>query len=62
MRKLLLALYNEILQTGDFPNEWKQYAIFFIPKADGKTFDLSLPPCLLKFLGRIINCRLTISW
>jgi hypothetical protein len=37
-RKVLLALYNEILQTGDFPSEQKQYAIFFILKADGTNF------------------------
>jgi hypothetical protein len=61
MGKVLLTLYNEILQTGGFPNEWKQYAIFFIPKADGKNFrPISLVPRLLKILERIINCRL--SW
>jgi hypothetical protein len=61
MRKLLLTLYNEILQTGGFSNEWKQYAIFFIPKEDGKNFrPISLAPCLLKILERIINGRL--SW
>jgi hypothetical protein len=38
MRKVLLALYKEILQTGGFPFELKQYAIFFIPKVDGKNF------------------------
>jgi hypothetical protein len=38
MRKLLLVLYNEILQAGDFPSEWKEYAIFFIPKVDAKNF------------------------
>jgi hypothetical protein len=61
MRKVLLALYNEILQTGGFPNEWKQYAIFFIPKADGKCLrPILLAPCLLKILERIMNCSL--SW
>jgi hypothetical protein len=38
MRKVLLALYNEILQTGGIPSEQKQYAVFFIPKVDGKNF------------------------
>jgi hypothetical protein len=59
MRKVLLALYNELPQTGGFPNDWKQYAVFFIPKAYGKTFrSITLAPCLLKILERIINCRL----
>jgi hypothetical protein len=58
MRQLLLALYNEILQTGDFPNEGKQYTIFFIPEADGKNLrPISLGPCLLKTLERIINLQ-----
>jgi hypothetical protein len=60
MRKVL-ALYNEILQTGGFPKEWKQYAIFFVPKADRKSFrPIPLAPCLLKIIERIITCRL--SW
>jgi hypothetical protein len=40
MRKLLLASHSKILQTADFCSEWKQYAVFFIPKADGKIFDI----------------------
>jgi hypothetical protein len=45
MRRVLLAQNNAILQTGNFPSEWKQYAIFFIPKADGKNFrSISLAP------------------
>jgi hypothetical protein len=56
MRKVLSALYNEILQTGSFSSELKQCAIFFIPKADGKNFrPILLAPCSLKTLERRIN-------
>lgn len=56
---LLLELFNEIYLKGAFSNEWRQYAVFFIPKGDGvKVRPIALAPCLLKILERLINNRL----
>ncbi|CAG5109312.1 Similar to RTase: Probable RNA-directed DNA polymerase from transposon BS (Drosophila melanogaster) [Cotesia congregata] len=62
LRKLLLALYNEIFLTGTFPNEWREHLVYFIPKSDGKKVrPISLAFCLLKTLERMLNLRLC-SW
>lgn len=57
---MLLQLYNEIFNCGEFPNDWKQYRIFFIPKQDNqKVRPISLASCLLKIFEKMINMRLT---
>lgn len=59
LRRLLLALYNEIFLTGTFPNEWREHLVYFIPKNDGKKVrPISLASCLLKTLERMLNLRL----
>lgn len=59
LRQLLLRLYNEILISGSFPNEWKQFSVFFIPKKDSNKFrPISLAQCSLKLMERLINNRL----
>lgn len=61
VRYYLLQLYNEIYAKGEFPIEWRQYAISCIPKSDSaKMRTISLAPCLLKIFERKINC--TMSW
>ncbi|XP_034936031.1 uncharacterized protein [Chelonus insularis] len=61
VRGALLELYNSIFASGIFPNEWRQYSIFFIPKSQGNAVrPISLAPCLLKILEKILNLR--ISW
>ena len=58
-KNYLLTLYNEILQSQTFPVEWTNYLIFFIPKSDSTKFrPISLAPCLLKILEKMIYFRL----
>lgn len=35
LKLTLLNIYNELYQTGEFPEEWKQHHIHFIKKSDG---------------------------
>lgn len=37
MKRVLLDIYNDVIQTSEFPNEWKDYLCFFIPKENGAT-------------------------
>lgn len=60
-RSLLLEIYNEILATQSFPEEWRKYNIFFIPKADSSNLrPISLAPCLCKLFEKMLNYR--ICW
>ena len=60
-KNFLLDLYNDILDSRSFPEEWRKYEIFFIPKGDGLKYrPISLAPCLCKVLEKMINCR--INW
>lgn len=60
LKPMILHLYNEIFNEGIFPDEWKQYKIFFIPKQDNKKVrPISLAPCLLKIFEKMLNLRLT---
>jgi hypothetical protein len=59
IRRILLVLFNEIYLSETFPNEWKEYMVFCIPKEDKKKVrPISLAPCLLKVLERMIKMRL----
>lgn len=56
-----MIIYNDILVTRTFPEEWGSYLIFFIPKSTpDKLRPISLAPCLVKILEKMINNRL--SW
>lgn len=59
MKSVLLNIYNEIIENGEFPDEWRNYLCIFIPKANSnKVRPISLAPCLLKLLEKMINERL----
>jgi hypothetical protein len=56
MRKVLLALYNEIYRLEVSLMNGNNMQSSFTPKADRKSFGpISLAPCLLNILERIIN-------
>lgn len=55
----LTALVNKCLECGDIPEEWTQYDVCLIPKSGKGYRPISLAPCLLKFLERCIQTRLT---
>lgn len=59
IKRVLLDIYNDVIQNGVFPIEWKNYLCFFIPKTNSnKVRPISLAPCLLKVLEKMINERL----
>lgn len=58
-KECLLHIYNEILETGSFPAEWKRFGVFFIPKKDSNKFrPISLAQCTLKTMERMVKNRL----
>ncbi|CAD6238923.1 GSCOCG00008557001-RA-CDS [Cotesia congregata] len=60
LKRLLLALFNEISQKKVFPSEWREYLVFFIPKSgSNKVRPISLASCLLKIFERILHIRLS---
>lgn len=60
-KMVLLEIYNELLALNSFPEKWRKYSIFFIPKGDGLSFrPISLAPCLCKILEKMIYHR--ICW
>ncbi|CAD6215527.1 GSCOCG00000336001-RA-CDS [Cotesia congregata] len=59
-KKLLLRFYNEIFHSQLYPEEWRRFGIFFIPKAEKDKFrPISLASCTLKLMERMINTRIT---
>ncbi|XP_034935030.1 uncharacterized protein [Chelonus insularis] len=59
VRQSLLILFNEIFSSRSFPVEWKNYSVFFIPKANSDKFrPIFMASCMLKTLERMVNYRL----
>lgn len=59
VRSCLLKLITEIVDSGLFPSEWRQFSVFFIPKKDLNKFrPISLAQCTLKLAEKLINNRL----
>ena len=55
----LTKLFNIILRTGNFPQEWRDYNVVFIPKGGNKGFrPIAMSNVFLKILERVINDRL----
>lgn len=58
----LLDTFNNLLAAGEFPDAWREFLVFFIPKSTaGKFRPISLASCLLKLLESLIQTRL-IQW
>ena len=57
-KKCLLKLFNESLNTGQIPEEWKTACIIPIPKHGEGFRPISLLPCMSKLLDRIMLNRL----
>lgn len=58
-KSALLKIYNQLYENYLFPNEWKDYIVFFIPKQGKNSFrPISLSSCLGKTMERMINNRL----
>lgn len=58
-KSLLLNILNRIFITHTFPDEWRKYLVFFIPKQDDTKFrPISLASCIFKILERLIANRL----
>lgn len=58
LKLILLDIYNEMYQTGIFPEEWTQHYVHFIKKSDGNVRPITLSSCLCKFLEVMIKNRL----
>ncbi|XP_070153690.1 uncharacterized protein [Polyergus mexicanus] len=57
--RILLDIYNELLEDGLFPASWHHSLVFLIPKSTpGKYRPISLTSCLLKVLEKLILTRL----
>ena len=62
--QILLNLFNQVWDGGDFPAEWSEAAVIPIPKpgkdptSDNSYRPISLTSCLCKTIERIINNRL----
>jgi len=59
--RILLNIYNHILDEGSFPAQWKQSLVVLIPKVgNAGVRPISLLPCLLKIMEKMIYTR--IQW
>ena len=60
VKRMLLNVYNDVIHMGNFPEEWRNYLCFFIPKANSnKIRPISMSSCFLKLLEKMINEHLT---
>ena len=60
MLRFLLDILNDFFSSGVFPNQWNEFLIAFIPKANSnKARPIALASCLLKLLEKLIIHRLT---
>jgi len=58
-RVFLLRIFNSIFLSRTFPSDWRNYLVFFIPKANKEKFrPISLSSCLCKTIERMITNRL----
>lgn len=56
---LLLDMLNKIYFSGDFPSEWHDFLVFFIPKKDKNKYrPISLAQVPLKVLEKMVYTRL----
>jgi len=58
VKRTLLDIYNDVMYTGSFPEEWREYLCVFISKANNKVRPISMSSCLLKLFEKMINERL----
>lgn len=57
--KILIDLFNNILDNGSFPSSWSHSLDFLIPKSSlNKYRPISLTSCCLKLLERLVLYRL----
>lgn len=56
---LLLELFNRFFLGSEFPTDWRNTNVIFIPKPGGKSFrPISLTSTLCKLFERIVHKRL----
>ena len=61
---ILLNIFNDVWQSGDFPSSWKEALVIPIPKPGKDSSDpnnyrpIALTSCLCKTLERMVNTRL----
>jgi len=59
---ILLRIFNEIYDRGLFPHAWRTSFVAFVPKSHGDGLrPISLMPCLLKILEKMVYRRLQWS-
>lgn len=60
VKEFLLELYNKMMVNQQFPKEWSQYRMFFLPKdSEGKSYrPISMANCLCKVMERLIANRM----
>ncbi|XP_071575663.1 uncharacterized protein [Temnothorax nylanderi] len=55
----LLDIFNQIMEDGSFPEQWKFFEVALIPKPNKNEFrPISLASCVLKVLERLVKRRL----
>ena len=63
-RELLLAIFNHVWQSGEFPSSWHQAIVIPLPKPGKDTSDpnnyrpIALTSCICKTMERMVNSRL----
>src|SRR5207248_9531634 len=63
-RKLLLAIFNLVWQSGEFPSSWHQAIVIPLPKPVKDTSypnnyrPIALTSCICKTMERMVNSRL----
>lgn len=58
-KSLLLDLFNYFFVNNNYPNNWKDNLILFIPKPEGKGFrPIALSSNVLKMFERLVHRRL----
>jgi len=59
IRSILLDIYNELYENGQFPSSWHESLVVLVPKPGGNGFrPIALLSCFLKILERMIYRRL----
>ena len=54
-----LRVFNRIMRDGEFPSDWKEFAVLLLPKPGGKGYrPISLAQNLLKIMETLVEGRM----
>lgn len=58
-KQILLSIFNKLMEEGKFPDSWRDFLVFLIPKpTPGKFRPITLASCVLKLFEKIVCNRL----